>query len=467
MPQRIAIVGAGWAGLAAAVGLTSAGHAVTVFEAARTAGGRARRIDDAAANALDNGQHILIGAYTETLRLMRAVGADPQALLHRQPLSLRYPDGSGLQLPDWPAPLDIAWGVLRSRGWRLSERLALLRTAAQWRAGGFACDAAWTVQRLCRHLPARVREELIEPLCVSALNTPMAEASAQVFLTVLRDALLGPRGSSHLLIPRHDLGTLLPDPAMAWLQTHGAEVAIGQRVESLAWQAAGAAGDAAHPHHPRQTWQAWQVQGHTFDAVVLATPPWEAARLVERLADTVGTAAGEPWAATLHDWSRCAAALRHEAIATVYARGGPVLAQPMLSLRSGPGAPAQFVFDRAWLAQSARQPADARPRHDDHASPGIKAFVVSASTLEREELTRQVIGQAHALGWHDVTAVQTVVEKRATFACTPGLKRPALAIAPGLWACGDYTEGPYPATLEGAVRSGLAVAARITGRSAG
>ena len=135
--------------------------------------------------------------------------------------------------------------------------------------------------------------------------------------------------------------------------------------------------------------------------------------------------------------------LQHEAIATVYVQvnGGATrgLNQPMLALRSSQQHPAQFVFDRGQLG----------------GPPGLLAFVVSASVEGSAVLTRQVLAQADAqLGLRGLQAVQTIVEKRATFACSPGLVRPGTAIAPGLLACGDYIEGPYPATLEGAVRSG-------------
>ncbi|RYY48762.1 MAG: desaturase, partial [Comamonadaceae bacterium] len=167
------------------------------------------------------------------------------------------------------------------------------------------------------------------------------------------------------------------------------------------------------------------------DAVVLACPAPEAARLVR--AAPLGAA-----------WAETAEALTFEAITTVYVTGGPRLPLPMLALRSGPGAPAQFVFDRAQLGGPA----------------GLLAFVASASDGDRAEIEAGVLAQAHALGW-PVQPLQTVVDKRATFACTPGLQRPPAAIAPGLWACGDYVDGPYPATLEGAVRAGLSVAALL------
>jgi hydroxysqualene dehydroxylase len=415
---RLAVVGAGWAGLACAVEAVRQGHAVTLFEAAPNAGGRARRVDDMHGMALDNGQHILIGAYAATLQLMRDVGVDPERVLLRLPLSLRFADGGGLQLPRLPAPLDLLAGIFRARGWTWQDKSALLRTAIGWRLKGFRCDASTTVAELCTGLTPRVMQELIEPLCVSALNTPVAQSSGQVFLRVLHDALFSGSGGADLLLPRADLGALLPDAALAWLRAHAASLRIGQRVRAIAPEA-----------------KAWRVDGEAFDRVVLACAPWDAARLVR--------ASGLPAEA----WCACTEALRFEAIATIYLRGATPLAEPMLALRSDPAtAPAQFVFDKDRLC----------------GLPGVLAMVVSANETPRELLETQALAQAAAqLGQADLRVVQTVVEKRATFACTPGLARPPATIAPGLLACGDYVAGPYPATLEGAVLSGLA-AARAT-----
>ena len=98
--KQLTIVGAGWAGLAAAVAATRAGWHVQLYEAANTAGGRARSLQQSfAGNPLDNGQHILIGAYRDTLTLMRTVGINPDDVLQRLPLDLRYADGQGLTLP--------------------------------------------------------------------------------------------------------------------------------------------------------------------------------------------------------------------------------------------------------------------------------------------------------------------------------------------------------------------------------
>ena len=417
--MKLAVIGAGWAGLACAVHAARAGHQVALFEAARSLGGRARRIEADGGLALDNGQHILIGAYSATLGLMRELGVDPGQVLLRTPLQLRFADGGGLALPHLPAPLDLLAGILRARGWNWRDKASLLRTALAWRLASFRCDAQASVAQLCAGLTPRVMQELIEPLCVSALNTPVSESSGQVFLRVLHDALFTERGGADLLLPRVDLGRLLPDAAGNWLQGHGAQLRTGCRVQAI--EAASGKG--------------WRVDGEAFDRVALACAPWDAARLVRGAGIAV------------QDWLDSAEGLRYEAIATVYAEGArQPLAAPMLALRSGREAPAQFVFDRGQLGSHG----------------GLLAFVVSANGTEREQLQTQVLAQAaRQLNEPGLRIVQTVVEKRATFACTPGLKRPPAHIAPGLAACGDYVEGPYPATLEGAIRSGAGAAFQL------
>ncbi|WP_066151566.1 hydroxysqualene dehydroxylase HpnE [Hydrogenophaga pseudoflava] len=438
--MKLAVVGAGWAGLAAAVEAMDLGADVTLFEATRTPGGRARALPatrpDGVPLRLDNGQHILIGAYRYTLGLMQRLGIEPEQVLLGTPLSLPYPDGGGLQTPAWaarwPAPLDAVAAILTASGWSWGERLALVRASLAWQRSGFVCPPSLTVGELCRALPARAMDELIEPLCVSALNLPAAQASAQVFLAVMRDALFGQGfgrwSASALLLPRDDLGALLPDAACRHL---GARVRLGTRVTAL-----------------QDTESGWTLAGdgwsEDFDRVIWATAASHAA-------STIGAATGESASSTARrDWAAQTRQLDFTAITTVYAWAPDArLPAPMLALRNSPDAPAQFAFDRGQL------------RPDDPSAQGVLAFVVSASEGERDELQQRVLAQAgQQLGWPNLQAIQTVVEKRATFACTPALKRPATAIAPGLWAAGDYIDGPYPATIEGAVRSGLAAVAR-------
>ena len=442
--MKVAVIGAGWAGCAAAVEATRLGHSVILFESARVAGGRARRVDSSVQGqplALDNGQHILRGAYTKTLRLMQTLGVDPASSFLTLPLRLQFPGGDGLALPRstllaawpngpcWPSAWQAAWSIARARGWTWGDKASLLRLALRWRAAGFVCAPGMSVAALCKGLSPRAMRGLVEPLCVSALNTPAERACAQVFLRVLKDSLFSQPGGADLLLPRVDLSALLPEAALSWLAAHGLAPRLGARVQTLA-----------------RSPQGWQLslsgsanteesQGENFDAVLLACPPQEAARLAE----STGSNA---------DWAAQATGLQHEAIATVYARlasppaNAKSLPQPMLALHSSAQAPAQFVFDRGQLGEPA----------------GLLAFVVSASVGDKALLSAQVLAQGQAQLGLQLELVQTIVEKRATFACTPGLLRPAAQIAPGLLACGDYVAGPYPATLEGAVRSGLQAA---------
>ena len=458
--MKVAVIGAGWAGMAAAIAHVQAGRQVTVFEAARTVGGRARAVPatlpDGSAVVLDNGQHILIGAYAESLRLMRHVGMDPSAALLRLPLTLQFPDGQGLRLPDLAPPFDALLGIVQARGWGWADKLALLRTATAWQLRGFRCAAGTSVAKLCASLTPRLMAEFIDPLCVSALNTPADQASGQVFLRVLQDSLFSGRGGSNLLLPRVDLGSLFPQAAARWLVQPGrrAQVLTGHRalrIEPLPggrWQVACAAvppaaadsgsapGESTARAPFRQT-----LPPEVFDHVTLACPSWEASRLVAGVAHMAGLADAARWSALANQ-------LRFEAITTVYAHAaGARLPQPMLALRNTAQRPAQFVFDRGQL--------------DGHA--GLLAFVVSASDGDRQQIEQNVLRQAaEQLALPGLQPVLTVAEKRATFACTPGLQRPAQQVVPGiggLTACGDYVDGPYPATLEGAVLSGTAVTA--------
>ncbi len=423
----VAIVGAGWAGLAAAIEASRQGAAVTLYEMAAQPGGRARSVTHAG-QRLDNGQHIAIGAYRETLRLMADVGVREDQAFLRMPLSITDPAGVGLQLRAG-APLPAFVGaVLRHDGWPWSARFALLKTAAAWRRAGFHCDPALTVADLAAALPDAVQRELIAPLCVAALNTCAQQASAQVFLRVLGDALLSGPGSADLLLPRRPLGDLLPLPALAWLERHGATLRLAQRVAAL------------EPRADR-----WLVDGTAFDRVVVACPAPEVARLVQRVAPA---------------WSRAAAALQHEPIITLYLESaGAALPKPMLALHADEQhAPAQFVFDRGRLG----------------GAPGQLAFVISGAGAwverGRQATLDAVVRQANAaLGRHlgaPLSEVALLIDKRATFRCTPGLQRPPTQVAAGLAAAGDYIEGPYPATLEGAIRSGFAAARAVCAATA-
>lgn len=414
--MHLAVIGGGWAGLSAAIHATRRGHRVTLYEMSAQLGGRARQVEFDGI-ALDNGQHIMLGAYRDTLELMRLVGVPTEDALLRTPLSIVGPDGRGLVLPRGDARLAFVRAVLGNAAWSWRDKMSLLRLASAWARSGFECDQRCTVGKLCAAVPEAVRTQLVEPLCVAALNTPADLASGRVFLRVLKDGLFGERGCADLLLPKRSLSALLPEPAAQWLSRAGSRVRLNARVQELI--PAGAA--------------AWRVDGERFDAVILAATATEAARLVQSVRP---------------QWALQAAALRHEPIVTVYATSpGARIVHPMTALQTSASEPAQFVFDLQALCGKA----------------GLLAFVISGAGNWVERGTQAIIEATLAQARRRLAAclrqplhmARALAERRATFACTPGLLRPPMSIAAGLLAAGDYVEGPYPATLEGAVRSGL------------
>lgn len=433
---RVLVAGGGWAGCAAAVELAAEGAQVTLVESARTLGGRARGVE-VQGKLLDNGQHILLGAYDATLRLLRQVGIDPDMALLRLPVQMRYPERSGgmdFVAPRWPAPFHLLAALLRARGLARADKLALARFTTTGRTMGWVLYNDCTVAELLDRYDqtARLNRLLWHPLCIAALNTPPERASAKVFLAVLRDSLGAKRrAASDMLLPRMDMGALFPQAAARFVEAHGGKVLTGTKLTAATPTADG--------------WQAaLSGQEADFDAIVLATPATQSAALL---------------APQLPDLARQLAALDYEPIATCYLQYAPSvrLDLPFYALLDDPaqGRWGQFAFDRGQL---------------DAAQPGLLAVVVSAAgaaaQLDQEALAASIAAQlARDLGRPELAAPQwtrVITEKRATFSCTPGLARPGNATPlPGLVLAGDYTASDYPATLETAVRSGIEAAALI------
>lgn len=437
-PRRVAVVGAGWAGCAAAVTLAAAGVPVTLVEQAATLGGRARRVAHEGI-ALDNGQHLLVGAYRQTLALLEQVhgAAHAAALFRRIPLSLRPFGAAASGSPSFaawrsPRPLDLALGVLCARGLGVRERLALAAGLDRLMRAELREADDRTVERFLAGTPERVSTGFWHPLCVAALNTPPDRASARMFANVVRATFAGAASTSDMLVPAFDLSSCFPDAAARFVAGRGGAVRHGVTARVRAPDAAGvtlALGDAAE----------------TFAAAIVAVAPQQLARA---LGDVVAREAACRAAV------EATQAFAWESITTVYlGYAAPVrCALPLLRLDDRPG---QWMFDRT-SALGERGAGGAR---------GLVAVVVSANgphdALDHATLAREVDAQLRrqapdlaALAWARVFA-----ERRATYACTPALPRPRPGrIAPGLYLAGDYTDPDFPATLEAACRSGVAAA---------
>ncbi len=429
----VVVVGGGWSGLAAAVELTARGLPVTLLEAARQLGGRARRVPFDGL-CIDNGQHLLLGAYRETLGLLGRLGVAESDAFLRQPLSLRLvrrgrPEVHLRSPPGLPAPLHLVWGLLQCAGLSAGERLRALGLCLHLLRTGFRLPGDIPVARwlTSRGQPAAVIEALWAPLCLAALNTPPSQASTRVFLRVLQDTFARRRSDSDMLLPRMDLGAVLPDPAMAFIERRGGSVRFSTRVTGL----------RIHQQRVRGV----RTAGGEIAAehVILAVPPVPARRLLKPHSDLLPIA--ERLGAMIHE-PTCTVFLRYPAQTS--------LGSPLLGLV---GHTAQWVFDRALNGQ-----------------PGLMAVVISGSGPHMElglaALARQVQAELAALfpHWPAPLGQRVICERRATFACRPDAQalRPAHRTpVDGLWLAGDHMDTGYPATLEGAVRSGLQCAQHI------
>jgi squalene-associated FAD-dependent desaturase len=424
--SKISIIGGGYAGMAAAVTLAEQGIPVTIFESAKQLGGRARGVLHNNTQ-LDNGQHILLGCYRETLKLIEQVGGNIELDFLRLPLQLTLHKRFELKAPKLPAPLHLLVALLSAKGLSITERLNAARFMLAMRRIKFTLRKDTNALDLVR--THRQSEELIrlmwEPICISALNTPINKASAQVLLNVLRDSLNGSFADSEMLLPRLNFSALFPNRAAQYVAQHGGKVFTSCGVEAII---------PRDNHIELVTAQGSQHFSH----VICAASPASSSRLFSTIPAIASVA-------------KQIEAISYQPIYTVYLQYPAHIALPQ----------AMLGFDRCftqWLFDKGR----IAGQH------GLFAAVISAEGLH-QELNHEQLAQKVAQELRDQLGIletplwhQVIAEKRATFSCDVNLSRPA-NITPirNILLAGDFTAGDYPATLEGAVKSGINAAKEI------
>lgn len=447
MRPDVLVIGAGFAGLSAAVRLAEAGRHVLVVEERPRLGGRATAFTDRdSGERVDNGQHVLFGCYRETYDLLDLLGTASRAPLQSR-LSLLMADDSGhayrLSCPPLPPPWHLLLGLARWRALTVRDRLAVLQlrpVLARVRRVGASAVAATVsptetvTQWLERHgQTARLRRWLWDPLAVAALNEAPDVAAAAPFVRVLGE-LFGPRlRDSTIGLPAVPLDELYAEPARRHIEGRGGQVRSRTRARlSLGDDGAvrAAIGDEV-----------------VVAPVVISAVPWfDLARL------------WDPMPARLEPLIRRAAALPSSAIVTANLWfDGPIGHEPFVGLVNGP---MHWAFDKAALL------GPARAGHLSVVASGADALV----GLENTRIVEVALGQLRralpAVARRQLVRAVVVREPRATFSVAPGTpERPGVDTGlPGFLLAGDWTETGLPATVEGAVASGHLAARRALAR---
>lgn len=450
MTPDVIVIGAGFAGLAAATALVEGGARVLVLEARPILGGRASVArDPITGETLDNGQHVLMGCYDQTLGFLRRIGTLDR-LWWQSGLALTIAERNGrrstLQLPPLPAPLHLLAGVLAWDALSWSEKLSVLGVGAAVAGRGArrsSADAgvpahlrpsrAVTVRDwLASHGQApRLIDVFWEPLALAALNQSIETAAADTFIEVL-SRVFGPTAErASLVLPAVPLDQLYAEPSRAWLQTRGSEVRTKAPARVLV---------------ERDRVTGVEVRGERVPApVVICAAPWLA------LADIV-----QPAPPALADLLDRAAGTGSSPIVTVnlwYDR--PVLDEMLLGL---PGRVFQWVFDKGRILGRERS-------HLSLVSSGAAGVVRLANDELIALATREVRESVPAAREARLRHASAVRERHATFSLAPGQPaRPGTRTAVrGLFLAGDWVDTGLPATIESAAVAGHWAAAAASG----
>jgi hydroxysqualene dehydroxylase len=448
----VIIAGGGFAGLSAAVRLARGGARVLVAEARARLGGRATAFADRETGELvDNGQHVLLGCYTEAFAFLHEIGAADGLRVQPQ-LSVTMIDRDGrrsrLVCPNLPAPIHLVAGVFDWDALSWTDRFAVLKMAAPLRlarralapgARTIAASPGETVENwLIRNgQTARLREMLWNPLTLAALNQPPDRAAAPLFARVLAEMFASDARAAAIALPARPLNLLYAEPARQYVDGRNGRVMTGAPAKIRIGR------DGRHVVFANGT--EW-----TAPAVVAAVPWFALADLFD-----------EPPAALEGTLARAARMASCPIVTVNLWFDRPVMDEPFIGL---PGRTMQWVFDKRALFGSGDD--GRRASHLSIVSSGADAVL----TLENDALVaaahRELIDALPEVRLAALTRATVIREPRATFSLAPGQpERPQTKTAvPGFYLAGDWIDTGLPATIESAVRSGHAAADAILGR---
>ncbi|MFW5450567.1 MAG: hydroxysqualene dehydroxylase HpnE [Methylophagaceae bacterium] len=416
MSSATLIIGGGWSGLAAAITLIQQGQKVHLIESAKQLGGRARNVGWQN-QTIDNGQHLMIGAYDHMLNMMHFIGINPSDVFHRQPIDITIHDTHYAPLylsakGRLPWPLSLAWNLIKSAG--LTGLLQVARLQSTIPKLLSEQDITVTDWLLQTKQSDRLIKQLWEPLCLATLNTPIDHASAHILAKVLQDSLGQDKSAADLLIPQQALGDLFPAVAADYIKQHGGQISLQTRGQELVIQQGKVIGMTTHTGDLIEA-----------DSIIVAVSPSQSIHLLSPHLSLHKT----------DEYPICTIYLQY----STHTR----LPSPMLGMT---GTTSQWIFDRS------------------EQSPGLMAVVISApgghEHISKNELVQQVCAEVHQMLPELASTVKdsfVIREKRATFACTVAIEkqRPNCQTSiEGLWLAGDFVANSYPATLEGAIRNG-------------
>ena len=404
MSSHVHVIGAGLAGLSAAVALAEAGRSVTVVEAGPAAGGRCRSYFDREIGLrIDNGNHLLLSGNRSTFRYLDTIGARDTLAMPAEPIFPFLELNSGLRWTLRPNLGRLPWWVLsrkrRTQGTRAADYLSLIKLRR--------LNEATSVAAALPH--DNLYHRLIEPLAIAALNTPPELAQARLLSAVMQETLFQGGAACIPAVPRDGLSESLIDPAIAWLRARGSDVITGRRVLGLRFAANSVSAlETAEGPMP-------------VSAAVLAVPPWAAATLLP------GVQTPTEFQAILNIHFR------------VEAERGPV---GFIGLVGGT---AEWLFVKQGHVSVTISAAN---RMVDDSADAIAAAVWP-------DVMAALGLQSSMPPW------RVVKERRATFAATPeqAAQRPGPRTnLNNLVLAGDWTATGLPATIEGAIRSGRTAA---------